>query len=75
MLYLPLQRCNLPWVTKNIIRYMQEWNSLFQKSKQQANPRLQEKYKRLQNQVTTMLRFATIQCFKSLATADNKKSG
>ena len=68
---LSLKRCNLPWITKNIIRYMQKRNHLFRKSLQQANPRLREKYKRLRNKVSSMLRSAK-KYFKSLAAADNK---
>ena len=37
---LSLKRCNLPWITKNIIRYMQKRNSLFRKSIQQATAQI-----------------------------------
>ena len=36
-IFLQVQRCDLPWITKNIVRHMQKRNSLLRKSTQQAS--------------------------------------
>ena len=64
---------NLPWLTKNIIRHMRKRNSLFQGAKRTADPARFNKYKRMRNKVTAMLRSAKQKYFDSLSTAGNKK--
>ena len=48
---LSLKRCNLPWITKNIIRYMQKQNSLFRKSIQQATALITYQHECLKEQL------------------------
>ena len=67
------KRRNLPWLTKNVVRHMQKRNNMFPRAKRSKNPTHFAKYKKIRNNVTTMLRSAKQSYFNSLTSANSKQ--
>ena len=69
-----LKKCrNLPWLTKNVVWHMRKRNNMFLRAKQSKNPTHFAKYKKIRNNVTTMLRSAKQRYFNSLTSANSKQ--
>ena len=52
------KRRNVPWLTKNITRYMKKRNAAFQAAKRSGKPELALKYRKLRNETVKLLRSA-----------------
>ena len=64
---------NVPWLTKNIIRYIRKCNAVLQATKRHAKPALATKYKQLRNRVVKMLRNAKRSYFQQLNPRNKKQ--
>ena len=67
------KRRNLPWLTKNVMRHVRKRNNMFLRAKRSKNPTHFAKYKKIRNNVTTMLRSAKQRYFNSLTSANSKQ--
>ena len=67
------KRRNLPWLTKNVMRHVRKRNNMFLRAKWSKNPTHFAKYKKIRNNVTTMLRSAKQRYFNSLTSANSKQ--
>ena len=52
------KRRNVPWLTKNITRYIKKRNVAFQATKRSGKPELALKYRKLRNKTVKLLRSA-----------------
>ena len=52
------RRRNLPWMSKNLVRAMRKWNSLYRQTRKHQNSRLFNCYKEERNRVVRELRRA-----------------
>ena len=66
-------RRNLPWLTKNISSAIRKRNYLFKRAKSSGRHDHVEKYKRMRNRVTTMLRNGKKLFFQNLNPHNNKQ--
>ena len=60
------RRRNLPWLTKNIIQHIRKRNAAFQAAKNSAKTEKYSKFRKLRNEVVSMLRNAKSSYFKKL---------
>ena len=67
------RRRNLPWLTKNISSAIRKRNYLFNRAKSSGRRDHVEKYKRMRNRVTTMLRNGKKLFFQNLNPHNNKQ--
>ena len=66
------RRRKLPWLTKNVVRYMRKRNAAFKKAKKN-NFRNMSKYKNLRNKVTSLLRQEKASHFEKLKPSNMKQ--
>ena len=66
------RRRNLPWLTKNIIQHIRKRNAAFQAAKNSAKTEKYSKFRKLRNEVVSMLRNAKSSYFKKI-NPHNKK--
>ena len=64
---------NLPWLSKNLKRAMQKWNSLFRRARSSGSTELWRKYKRMRNKVTSILKNSKQSFFARNINSGNKK--
>ena len=64
---------NLPWLSKNLKRAMQKWNSLFRRARSSGSTELWRKYKRMRNKVTSVLKNSKQSFFARNVNSGNKK--
>ena len=67
------RRRNLPWLNKNISSAIRKRNYLFNRAKSSGRRDHVEKYKRMRNRVTTMLRNGKKLFFQNLNPQNNKQ--
>ena len=67
------RRRNVPWLTKNIIRYIRKRNAAFQASSKSGKPEHHSKYRKLRNKVVILMRSAKSSYFERLNPKDKKQ--
>ena len=61
----------MPWLTKNITRYIRKRNAAFQAASKSGKPENHSKYRKLRNKVVNLMRSAKSSYFQHLNPKDH----
>ncbi len=64
---------NVPWLKKNITRYIRKWNAAFQAARKSGKSDHHSKFKKLRNKVVKLMRSAKSSYFQRLNPKDKKQ--